>query len=105
MNVCEQLNRNEALLKVAIDTANNAKDAVNEIKSSVKGLTRTIKDLVTEVFDTKEELKKRNSMFTDLLVPDIQLPIKSRQRYSDNAVALLEPKIVDNMKEMLQAKS
>ncbi len=96
-NVFEQLKRNEELLKQAIDTANEAKNNVIEVKSSVNGLTRTIKDLATEVFDSKEEVKKRNRMFTDLLIPDIQLPIKNRNRYGDVVSALSEHKIVDNL--------
>lgn len=86
----EQSKETQSLLKEAIES-------LNEMKVSIHNLTLTMKDLAVEVFDGKEELKKRNGLFTDLLVPDIQLPIKSVGRYGDVELALHKHKIVDNM--------
>lgn len=73
------------------------KEKSNETKSVVQKLVIVCKDLAVEVFACTEEIKKRNGMFTDLLVPDIKLPIKKRKQYINNELALGKHKIVDNM--------
>lgn len=96
-NIRHQLKIHESMLKEIFQAAKETNKAVNDIKLSVQGLIRTVKDLAVQVFDSKAELKKRNGMFTDLLVPDIKLPIKRRNQYGDVALVLQEPKFVDNL--------
>lgn len=73
------------------------KEKSNETESVVQKLVGVCKDLAVEVFACTEEIKKRNGMFTDLLVPDIKLPIRKRKQYINNELALGKHKIVDNM--------
>lgn len=94
-NAIKQLNENNKLL---IETV----DALRDIKFTIGGLTQTIKDLAAEVFDNKEELKKRNGLFTDLLAPQIQFPIKKLRRYDDVEMELQDCKIVDNVVSSLK---
>lgn len=89
-NALQQLKENKSLLT-------ECNDSVNEMKIEIKNLSRTVKDLAVEVFGSKEELKKRNGLFTDMLVPEIRLPIKGVTRYGDVEIALHKDKIVDNM--------
>lgn len=68
-----------------------------ETESSIQNLGLICKDLSVEVFACTEEIKKRNGMFTDVLVPDIKLPIKKMKRYGAIELALIRHKIVDNL--------
>lgn len=69
----------------------------SETERVVEKLVLVYKDLSVEVFSCTEELKKRNGMFTDLLVPDLKLPVKRRKDYKKNELALARIKIADNM--------
>lgn len=69
----------------------------SETEQVVENLVLVCKDLCAEVFSCTEELKKRNGMFTDLLVPDLKLPVNRRKYYKKNELALAKMKIADNM--------
>lgn len=69
----------------------------SETEEVVEKLVLVCKDLSVEVFSCTEELKKRNGMFTDLLVPDLKLPVFRRKHYMKNELALAKIKIADNM--------
>lgn len=87
---CQQLEENKAVLK-------EIKEISFETKVLIQSLMPIIKDLTVEVFDSKEEIKKRNGMFTDLLAPDVQLSIEGVKQFDDVIAALEKLKNVDNM--------
>lgn len=68
-----------------------------ETQNGTQNLVAICKDLSVEVFTCVEEIKKRNGLFTDVLVPDIKLPIKKTKRYYDIELALGRHKVVDNL--------
>lgn len=70
---------------------------MSETKSVVENSIAIFRDLTLEVFNCKEEIKKRNGMFTDLLIPDIKLSIKNVEQYNAVDFALKKPKIVENL--------
>lgn len=73
----------------------------NETEAVVTKLVSVCKDLAVEVFACTEEIKKRNGMFTDILVPNLRLPVKRTKHYINNELALGDYKIVDNMVSLI----
>lgn len=90
MCACQQLEENKAVLK-------EIKENTAETKSLVQNFIAIMKDLAVEVFDSKEEIKKRNGMFTDILMPDFPLHIMDVKEYNDAESALQKHKVVDSM--------
>lgn len=90
MHACQELE----LIKSEIKAL---KIKSSETEQVVEKLVSVCKDLSVEVFSCTEELKKRNGMFTDLLVPDLKLPVFRRKDYTKNELALRKIKIADNM--------
>lgn len=98
------LQRIEKLIKHACQELESIKREIKalNIKSTeteevVGHLVTVCKDLTVEVFTCTAELKKRNGMFTDLLVPDLKLNLKRRKHHNQNELALANTKIVDNL--------
>lgn len=76
----------------------------SDTEQVVDKLVSVCKDLTVEVFACTEQLKKRNGMFTDLLVPDLKLTLKLRKHFNRNELALQNPKIVDNLVSCFHSK-
>lgn len=87
---CQLLEENKAVLK-------EIKVISSETKILVRSIIPVIKDLTVEVLASREEIKKRNGLFTDVLSPDVQLRIKDIRQYDANETALQKHMIVDNM--------
>lgn len=90
MHACQQLESIKTEMKAM-------KEKSDETESVVQKLVTICRDLSFNVFACTEEIKKRNGMFTDLLVPDIKMPVRKRKQFYNNETAFGEPKIVDNM--------
>lgn len=90
MHVCQEVESIKAEIQ-------GLKKGSNETESVVQKLVLVCKDLAVEVFACTDEIKKRNGMFTDLLVPDIKWPIKKRKQFVNNESALGKHKIIDNV--------
>lgn len=99
--------RLEKLLTYACQELELIKADVKDIKRKsgesetvVQNMASVCKDLSVEVFACTAEIKKRNGLFTDVLVPDIKLPIKRTKQYGDVELTLRRHKVVDNLVSM-----
>lgn len=90
MHACQELETIKSDMKAL-------KIKSSETEQVVEKLVLVCKDLSVEVFSCTEELKKRNGMFTDLLVPDLKFPMTRRTHFQNNELALAKIKIADNM--------
>lgn len=90
MHVCRELETIKSDMKAL-------KIKSKDTESVVEKLVSVCKDLSVEVFSCTEEFKKRNGMFTDLLVPDLKLPVTRRKHYTNNETELKKHKIADNL--------
>ncbi|KAJ6634636.1 hypothetical protein Bhyg_13212 [Pseudolycoriella hygida] len=96
--------RMKKLILYSVQALDSIKAEVAEIRKKtienenvVQNLVLIAKDLSVEVFACVEEIKKRNGLFTDVLVPDIKIPIKKTSRYCSVENALKRHKLVDNL--------
>lgn len=96
--------RIEKLIMYACQELESIKNEIKALKTKsseteqvVDKLVSVCKDLSVEVFSCTEELKKRNGMFTDMLIPDLKLPVLRRKHYKNNELALKKIKVTDNM--------
>lgn len=90
LHVCREIETIKKEMKT-LKTKSTDSEAV------IEKLVAVCKDLSVEVFSCTEEFKKRNGMFTDLLVPDLKLPAKRRKHFRRNEMGLKKSKIFDNM--------
>lgn len=90
MHVCRELEAIKTDMKAL-------KIKSNDTEMVIEKLVTVCKDLSVEVFSCTEEFKKRNGMFTDMLVPNLKLPVTRRKHYKNNETELANNKIADNM--------
>lgn len=93
----EELNEIKKDIRAISEVTNNNAVVLKELKDIGLSSIVVFKDLSAEVFKCNREIKKRNGLFTDLLHPDIEVPIQDEDHYEDVTEKLKDKRFVDNL--------
>lgn len=89
-------------LQAFCNVLNERDEKLEYLKSLVNNSQTVTLGLTKEIFTLLFDLESKKGMFTDMLVPLIQVPVKSVAQYEDTEGHLRNPKMIKNVVRLLK---
>lgn len=96
-DILDELNNLKEQLKAIAQTSNDNSKVLEELQELAVASIAVIKDLTAELFKCKEEIKKRNGLFTDMLHPDIEVPLGEPEQFDALVEKFRDKRLIDNL--------